>query len=266
METNGFSTLANALYFIQKARVASQVRKTHLALRKETCSVTEEVLERTADVETWLNNKVKELVKSHPAYPWFKNVKGIGDLNIGKVVSLIDIEKASLVSKLWRYAGMAPGPDGKAERQVSGQKLHYNKVLKSMCWRVAKSLIRAKGSYYEYYREQKTKILARLKREGYTVVPSLELPIEKDPKTGRKKHVEKDGFFGLGHADGMAQRKMIKLFLSHLWLEWRTAEKLPISKPYAHAIQGHSDYRPPEDFIEIKEVTKAKTDEKSTSP
>lgn len=258
METDGFSALANALYFIQKARVASQVRKTHLAKRDETCSVTEEVLTRTGDVEFWLNDRVKMYVQAHPAYPWFKNVKGIGDLNIGKVVSLIrikpdenDPEKkwANNISSLWRFAGMAPGKDGRAERPVQGQKLHYNMILKSMCWRLAKSLIRAKGPYYKFYLEQKKKILARLKKEGYTVIPSLELPTEKDPKTGKKKHVEKDGFFGLGHADGMAQRKMIKLFLSHLWMEWRKAENLPVSKPYAHAIQGHTDYRPPEDFI-----------------
>ena len=242
--------IANALDFIQKARVSAQVRLTHLALNEEKCEITEEVLEKTHALEEWLEDKVKTYVKAHPAYDWFSKVKGVGDLNIGKVVSFIDIEKATMISKLWRYAGMAQGPDGKAERQIAGQKLHYNKVLKSMCWRLAKSLIRAKGLYYEFYLEQKQKLTDRLVSEGYTIVPSLELPTEKDPKTGRMKHVEKDGFFGLGHVDTMAMRKMIKLFLSHLWLKWREAEGLSVTKPYVHAIKGHADYRPPEDFID----------------
>jgi len=48
----------------------------------------------------------------------------------------------------------------------------------------------------------------------------------------------------------MAMRKMIKLFLSHLWLIWRKAEGLSITAPYVHAIKKHADYRPPEDFME----------------
>lgn len=246
----------DALYYIQKARVAAQVRLSHLVKptkkypKGRTCELTKEILKRAGSVEEWLNEEVEVFVKLHPAYDWFSKVKGVGTLNIGKVVSFIDIEKATMISKLWRYAGMAQGPDGKAERQKQGQKLHYNKVLKSMCWRLAKSLIRAKGLYYEFYLEQKQRLTDRLVSEGYTIVPSLELPTEKDPKTGKMKHVEKDGFFGLGHVDTMAMRKMIKLFLSHLWLKWREAEGLFITKPYVHAIKGHTDYRPPEDFID----------------
>lgn len=275
---------ANALQFIQKARVAAQVRKTHLAktgfgekgncfqcgkpksehkrsakspsryipCKGKKCPLTNEVLKRAEKFEEWLNEEVEAYVKLHPAYDWFSRVKGVGNLNIGKVVSLIDIEKATMISKVWRYTGFAPGDKGEAERQVRGQKLHYNKVLKAMCWRLAKSLIRAKGAYYEFYLEQKQRYTERFIREGYIIVPSLELPIEKDPKTGKKKHVEKDGFFALGHVDTMAMRKMIKLFLSHLWLTWREAEGLPITAPYVHAIKGHTDYRPPEDFMELE--------------
>ncbi|GAG34364.1 unnamed protein product, partial [marine sediment metagenome] len=168
MDTDGFGALANSLYFIQKARVAAQVRKTHLAKNEEKCPITEEVLEKTHAVEEWLEDKVKTYVKAHPAYDWFSKVKGVGDLNIGKVVSLIDIQKASQVSKLWRFAGMGV-LNGKAERMQAGEKLHYNKILKSMCWRLAKSLIRAKGAYYEFYKEQKARLTTRLEGDGFTI-------------------------------------------------------------------------------------------------
>ena len=243
MKSNQAIMLANTLYFIQKARVATQVRQSHLAKNKNKCELTEEIMEKSKDLEDWLNGKLKEQVKAHPAYFWFSKVKGIGDVNIGKVVSLIDIREASMVSKLWRYAGFGV-VNGRTERPTKGQKLHYNKTLKSMCWRLAKGLIRTKGAYYNYYIEQKKRIRERLISEGHKIVPSNKLPIEKG------KHVEKDGKFGLGHVDMMAMRKMIKLFLSHLWLKWREAEGLEISKPYVHAIKGHSDYRSPDEFIE----------------
>jgi len=238
------NVLVDTLYFIQKSRVSAQVRKSHLGKNKKTCPVTEQVLEKTKELEEWLDGMLEGFVKKHPAYDWFSKVKGIGNVNIGKVVALIDIEKASMVSKLWRFAGFGCGEDGKAERMRRGEKLHYNKTLKAMCWRLAKSLIRAKGHYYDYYLEQKQRIVDRLKAEGITIVPSDKLPKEKG------KHVEKNGYFGLGHVDMMAMRKMIKLFLSHLWEEWRKAEGLKVTKPYVHAIKGHSDFISAEEFVQ----------------
>lgn len=244
----GIIAVANALYFIQKARVAAQVRVSHLAKNNEKCELTENVTLKTGELEGWLNDEIKKAVQAHPAYDWFSKVKGIGDVNIGKVVALIDINEASQVSKLWRYALGAPF-NGKVERQTKGEKLHYNKTLKSMCWRLGKSLIRGKGAYYDYYREQKARLVRRVADEGGSVVPSLQLPLE------HGKHVEKDGFVGLGHVDAMAMRKMLKLFLSHLWMKWREAEGLPITMPYIHAIKGHTDYRGPEEFIEASYST-----------
>lgn len=235
--------LANALYFIQKGRVSAQVRQAHLAKNDKKCDLTEELETRFGTFETWLNEQVEDYVKSHPAYPWFSKVKGIGNLNIGKVMSMVDIEKADKISRLWRYAGFACDSEGRAERLRKGEKLHFNKVLKSMCWRLGKSLIRAKGKYYDFYLKQKTEIAQKLKDRDIEIVPSAELPKESG------KHVEKDGYFGLGHVDQMAFRKMIKLFLSHLWLEWRQAEGLEVTLPYAHAIKGHSSLIRPEEMI-----------------
>lgn len=233
---------ANTLFFIQKARVTAQIRKTHLEKNDKNCMLTKEVLKRSENFEKWLNNEIETYVKAHPAYEWFKKVKGVGNLNIGKVLSLIDIEEATNISKLWRYAGFAVD-NGRAEKQQKGKKLHYNKVLKSMCWRLAKSLIRAKGIYYEYYVEQKERLKKRFEDRGKKIVPASELPKIQGKKT------EGLSYLSLGHLDMMAQRKMIKLFLSHLWLKWREAEGLSITAPYVHAIKNHGDYRAPEDFV-----------------
>lgn len=243
MNNNQALVISNALYFIQKARVSAQVRKSHLEKNEKKCELTEQILFKSKEFEEWLNAELREFVKKHPAHYWFSKVKGIGNLNIGKVISLVDIEKASMISKLWRFAGFGCNEDGTAERVRKGEKLHFNKTLKSMCWRLGKGLIRAKGAYYDYYIEQKNRTTKKLRDKGIKIVPSNKLPKEKG------KHVEKDGYFGLGHVDTMATRKMIKLFLSHLWLVWRKAEGLEVTKPYVHAIKGHSDFRSPDEFI-----------------
>jgi hypothetical protein len=232
-----------ALYFIQKARVQCQNRKTHLEKNNKNDPLVDEVLEKLVELEDFLNEKVKNIVKTHPCYDWFSKVKGIGDLNIGKVTCLIDINECSTISKLWRYALGAP-INGKVEKRQKGKKTLYNQMLKTMCWRLAKSLIRANGKYADYYRQEKEKLIKRFENEGYQVVPATELPEE----DGKK--VEKDGKISLLHVDNMAMRKMTKLFLSHLWVKWREAEGLPITKPYAQAIKGHSHYISPEEMIE----------------
>jgi len=245
-DNDAFLFLARALNFVQKERVAAQVRKSHLEKNKKACDLTEGILKRAVDFEDWLNQEMKRIVKEHPANHWFSNVKGIGDLNIGKVLAYVDIKEASTVSKLWRYAGFGC-INGAAERMAKGEKLHFNKALKSMCWRLAKSLIRAKGAYYKFYCEEKKQIIEKKQAEGLEVVPAAQIPRKKG------KLVEgENGYFSLGHADMMAMRKMIKLFLAHLWQVWREAEGLETTKPYAHTILGHTNVLHPWDFIERK--------------
>lgn len=47
---------------------------------------------------------------------------------------------------------------------------------------------------------------------------------------------------GTAHIYAMATRKTVKIFLAHLWAEWRRLEDLPVTEPYAIAQLGHSDY------------------------
>jgi len=50
---------------------------------------------------------------------------------------------------------------------------------------------------------------------------------------------------GTAHIHAMAQRKMVKVFLQHLWVQWRTMEGLSISMPYVIDRLKHSDYIQP---------------------
>jgi hypothetical protein len=242
MENNVISIISDAINYVQKVRVASQVRQAHLAKQNKKCDITERIYGRAADFEKWLENELSKEVKNHPAYDWFSQVKGIGNINIGKVICHIDIEKASTISKLWRFAGFGV-INGCAEKRKKGEKLHFNKELKTMCWRLGKSLIRAKGKYYDFYISEKKKLIEKALAKGKKVVSAAELP----KKNG--KRLEDNEHISIGHIDMMAMRKMIKLFLAHLWLKWREAEGLSITEPYSIGLQNHSGYISPDEMV-----------------
>jgi len=237
------SVIADMIGYVQKSRVSAQVRQSHLAKAGKQCDVTEGVMKKAKEFEDWLNEQLAVQVKAHPAYLWFVKIKGIGNVNIGKIIAEIDIRKAKTISALWRFAGFAVGPDGHAERRKKGEKSHYNQTLKTMVWRACKSLIRVRGPYYDFYAAEKAKLRRRFEAEGKEIVPSSKLP-----KINGKRS-ENDQVVALGHIEMMAFRKMAKLFLAHLWLKWREAEGLPVSMPYSIGIQGHSDFIGPDEMI-----------------
>ena len=199
------------------------------------------------------------MLGTHPAYPWFSRVKGIGKENIGKVIGLIDIKKADTISSLWSFAGRAP-KDGKAPKRTKGEKLTFNIQLKSMTWRLGTSLLRAKGKFYNYYLEVKEK-----ESRKFRVIPTPkgrfcpECLIEVKAKATRycpqcgcqlSLKVEPEGVLFEGHLHNRALNKMIKLFLACLWLVWREAEGLPITKPYAIDILGHNSFIDPWEMVD----------------
>ena len=50
------------------------------------------------------------------------------------------------------------------------------------------------------------------------------------------------------HRHSASIRKMIKVWLSHVWLVWRDMEHLPTGAPYVIAKLGHEHYYGPEQF------------------
>jgi len=242
--TKSLSTMVDAQLAIEKERVASEVRQSHLTLQGKQDPETDELHRRLQDLEDYVDGRVALLIQSHPAYPWFSKVKGIGKENIGKVVAPIDIEKADTVSSLWKFAGFSVENGVAPKRIKGGGKLSYNSQLRSLCWRLGSSLLRAKGEFYNYYLKEKNKYYQRYVNGGRKIVPATSLPKNKEGK-----RYEPVGIISEGHIHNQALRKMIKLFLACLWLVWREAEGLPITKPYAIDKLGHNSYIDPWEMV-----------------
>ncbi len=278
----GLPTMVDASLTLEKMRVALQVRLAHLKKNHRTDRESEELLQRVQNIEGFADGRVSKMILLHPAFGWFNQVKGIGKENIGKVVGLVRVKPsdeiycpnhecrlvwpkdkelsenhkefcscktelkeygyANTISGFWKFAGYDVTSDNKGPKKVKGSKLTFNSQLRSMCWRVANSLLRAKGPYYRYYLNEKEKDLMKYANQGISIVPAEQLP----KIDGKKQETEK--IVSEGHVHNRALRKMIKLFLSHLWLEWRKGEGLPVTDPYPIGVLGHDSMIKPEDM------------------
>ena len=165
-----------------------------------------------------------------PIWEWLTAIHGIGDHTAAKLIAQFDDPgRFATVSKWWRFSGWAV-IDGKRERNVKGEKSHYNRKLKSECYLVATSFIKQQTPVYVdiYYTEK-----ARLRSEHPEPEPS---PESAWPTKYTDSHIHR-----------MAMRKMVKVFLCHFWVQWRTIEGLPVSLPYAVThVEGHEHYIEPQ--------------------
>lgn len=130
-----------------------------------------------------------------------------------------------------------PEPKRIGQRRIAGQLSNFNPALKKQVYLCVEQFVKQGDFYKQYYKECK---------ENYMNRPDLKAEME-----GRKGGISK----GTAHIDAMARRKVAKLFLSHLWTEWRQLEGLPVTSPYAFGILGHKDYIEPPHSIANQNTT-----------
>lgn len=184
---------------------------------QSTINILEEWNTRFAELEKEADDNIREVSKDYPIIDELVKIKGIGQLLAAKLVSPIDIHKADTISSLWRYCGYGT-KEGVAEHMKKGEKIHYNTHLKTVCYLVGLSFIKSKSPYSSIYYSSK------------------EYYVENRPEWTKL------------HIHYASMRKMIKVFLSHLWQVWRIMEGLPTSIPYIIGKGNHTHYLRPEDF------------------
>jgi len=173
--------------------------------------------ERFLYLEEEADGQITELAAEYEIIGHMVQVKGVGKMLAAIVVSMVDIGRASTVSALWRYAGYAV-INGARERPVKGEKLAYNKRLKAACYKVGSSFLKSNSPYRKVYDD--ARVYYEANRPDWTK----------------------------GHQHNAAMRKMIKMWLSHLWVTWRQIEGLDVRAPYVHEKMGHNHQYAPEAF------------------
>ncbi len=187
----------------------------------------------------WINRVAKRLEEQHNK----KKTRYIDESGSSSKLTEIeaanvsdnDIEDTNFTLKARKMLCSCEHPITKviAQRKIKNTMIDYNPKMKKLCRNIALSLIQYNQFYGDMY-------------EGF-----LQMYIERKDFL---KELDKGKFTDTAlenikhsRAVKMARRKMVKIFLSHLWMQWRKIDGLPITKPYIFDIKGHSNYiEPPE--------------------
>lgn len=102
---------------------------------------------------------------------------------------------------------------GKAPKRKKGYHYLFNTGFKTLCWQISEQLIKKTNPFY---------------REIYV-------------KEKAKQEAEHPDLSKL-HRHTRAKRKVVKIFLFHLWECWRTLEGLPVRVPYSIEKMGHTGF------------------------
>lgn len=147
----------------------------------------------------------------------------------GKLVpELRGIQAFDNPSKLHAYFGLDVR-DGKAPKRQHGTKVNWNPKARVLAWKIAEQIVKQGRYYRQIYLEA---------RQLYDARPDLQ-----------------EGKGAKGHRYAMAKRKMVKHFLTDLWIAWRQLEGLPTVGPYAIEKLHHKHYRAPPALGDREEAT-----------
>ncbi len=197
-------------------RVSAMDRGTDISTNGSK-DIIERWLTRFQDLENELDHDIKDYTAGIEIIDRMIEIRGVGQILAAKVVSMIDIRKADSVLALWRYAGYAV-IDGARERPTKGEKLHYNARLKSYCYLIGSSFLKTASPYRRVYDD--ARVYYEANRPDWTK----------------------------GHQHNAAMRKMIKVWLAHLWLIWRQMEGLETKPLYVHERLNHTHEYTPAEF------------------
>lgn len=220
------------------------------AFRPEDLDNFTSIADAAREQEKAIAKMLAKTLKRFPVYTeHLVHVKGVGEIAAGWIVSEFDIHKATTVSKMWQFAGLNPSmvqgkkrvehedgsfdlvPTGHmvpGDRKTPGHVAPFNGRLRTALVGVlADGFIKAQAPYaMDYYYPYKER-LAHSEQET-----------NETKKGGKVERLSwKDA--KLGHRDRAAKRYMIKMFLSDLYMVWRTLEGLPVRQPYQVEKLGH---------------------------
>lgn len=167
--------------------------------------------------EAQANTDIKYALHDHPIYEYMRGIKGVGPLLSAQLIAQVDISRSPTVSAFWRYAGYAV-INGEREKKTKGEKLRYNARLKKICYLIGMSFIKSRSPYADVYYSSKAYYEAN--RPDWTKL----------------------------HIHNAAIRRMIKHFLTHLWLVWRELEGYETRSLYVEEYLGHEHITSPAEF------------------
>lgn len=198
-----------------------------------------------------LERKMTAALKEVPIYKHFlKDVFGVGPVAASYLIAYVDIHRATKVSQLHRYCGMAV-IDGRLERMTSKEVRKYNSALRvklfsafaamwkngaryTVCTHHAE--LRPKSSAKSAVKAEFRRVTAACPDCQKTANPYGQTCKYLDIWRGKKHGYESTGRKG-GHKAGW--HVAARVLLEDMYTVWRTLEGLDVWPSYYAAVRGH---------------------------
>ena len=209
---------------------------------------------RAVEDEAAAASALRESVGRHPVWPWLEDVRGVGHLLAARLLSRLDVARASTPSAFWAYCGLGTIPGvafrcskcrlevaypvgykvGESHYARSGSRLCVGKLEALTCAneiRVAprRSALGGRASYDAHARKSCYLIGVSILRSGggyrsFYDAERARLSSTRAGWTAKRCHLS-------------ALRRMEKAFLRDLWIAWRRHVNLPVVSPYFPRIE-----------------------------
>jgi len=198
-----------------------------------------ESYERQLEAERNHEKTINYELDKEPLYTeYLKDIRGVGTLMSGVILSEIDIRKCNSISALWAYSGLDTVlvTDKKTgEQRVEGRSRREGHL-------VPRTYTNKKGEVKEtqgitFNPLLKTKMVGVLGDIFIKMNPDYK-KIYDDYKHRLANHPTWKDRSKL-HRHNAATRYMIKMFLADLWTEWRKLEGLEVKGSYQEEVLGH---------------------------
>lgn len=227
--------LVDTYYDIQSNRIRDNARVRELSKTGEPHSIMIWLAGGNAMLEQQIKGALGKFIEAHPLGPWLLETRGVGPVIAAGMVAHIDIRRAQSPSAVWRFAGLDPTAEWK-----KGQKRPHNAALKRLCWLLGESFVKVgKGPYNELYASRKALETQRNERGDNAQRAAEQLAAKNYSKGTEARKALEDGKLPLAQIHLRAQRYAVKIFLAHLWQEWREIEGLPTASPWVIQHGGH---------------------------
>lgn len=255
--------LATSFYEIQATRIQignriAMLQRDYGSTLVEASTMHDQVFPRLEEAEEAIGIRVREYARQYPIFTqWLQHeVKGIAEtLTGGLLAGIRDIGRFDTVSKLWKYCGVGLREGGTIQKRTKGQKIDYSPFCKTLVWKIGEQFVKIgdRGYYGIKYQEFKADEIKKAEARGLKVVPQADIDALPEEKQA--------GCMSAGHVHNRTKRKVVKLFLSHLWEVWRTLDGLPVRPPYVMGLKTeahpytHHHYEPPPGWAGMKAKT-----------
>lgn len=239
MERREIEMLVKNYYVVQEHRMAIGSQKLALEKANLPTQATEWLHAQFETLERRVKSMLKAWAKVDPLASWMMSQYGVGPVLSSGLVAMIDWSGSSHVSRIYSFAGLAPG-----KIWEKGKKRPYNADLKVLCWKLGESFRRFHKNeqcfYGHLYAERKRQEIVKNEQGEFAEQAAANLARLKDKTTITYKR-NSEGKLSDGHIDARAARWAVKIFLSHALEVSMLYDGRKPPEPYAIAHLGHVD-------------------------